>query len=448
MKKIKLITLILIIVLISLISFGGLYLKTDYKFQNILPEYKFGRNLSVSRVIEIVPDETVNTVIKDAEGNIVEEAGENTVTEEVPINSADVLTKDNFEKTKQIVIARLEQMGITDYNIRLNNENGKIVLELENNEVTDLVSIYASKKGDFKIIDEETQEILMNNDDIKLVDVRYGTDQETANVGTSVYLNIEFNKEGAKKLEEVSSKYIKTTDDEGNDTTKNISVMVDDETLVSTYFGEKLTTGSIQLTVGNSSTDNAEIQEYITSAGYMAMLLDNDELPLTYKTESDQYVSSNIVLNNVIPYIVYILIAVSIAIFIVMFIRYKVIGILGATSIVGFVAVLLMILRYTNVTITQEGIIGIIFSVVLDLLLVKLTLNGIKKGKYVKEAIKENYIKYFAYIIPSVIIMAIVFSFINVAGIASLGMILFWGITLIALYNLIITRTMFIIAKK
>ena len=102
MKKIKLITLILIIVLISIISFGGVYLKTDYKFKNVLPEYKLGRNLSASRVIEIVPDETINTVIKDAEGNIVEEAGENTVTEEVPVTIAEVLNKENYKLKKEI----------------------------------------------------------------------------------------------------------------------------------------------------------------------------------------------------------------------------------------------------------------------------------------------------------------------------------------------------------
>jgi len=448
MKKVKLITLILIIILISLISFGGLYLKTDYKFENVLPEYKLGRNLSASRVIEIVPDETVNTIIKDAEGNIVDAEGENTVKEEVPVNSPDILNKENFERTKEIVIDRLEQIGVTDYNIRLNEENGKIILELENNEIADVVSSYISQKGDFSIIDEETKEVLMDNNDIDLVDVRYGADQTGLTSGTNVYLNIEFNNDGAKKLEEISNKYLETTDEEGNDTTKNVTIKVDNETLVTTHFGEKLTTGSIQLTVGSTSTDNEELQEYIKSAGYMAMLLDNEKLPITYQTDSDQYISSNININSVMPYAFYTLIAIVVAVFVIMIIRYKGLGILGAISIIGFTATLLIVLRYTNVTITQEGIIGIVFSIILDLLLVKLILNDIKKEKNVKEAIKENYIKYFAYIIPAVVIMAITFSFTNASQIASLGMIMFWGIALIALYNILITRAMFVIAKN
>lgn len=448
MKKIKLITLILIIILISLISFGGLFLKTDYKFENVLPEYKLGRNLSESRIIEIIPDESVNTVIKDEQGNIVEEKGEKTVSEEVPVNSPEVLNIENYEKTKKIVLARLEQMGVQDYNIRLNEENGKMILELDNSELTDNVSNYISQKGDFKIIEEETKEVLMDNNDIKLVDVRYGADQTGVTSGTNVYLNIEFNKEGTKKLEEISGTYVQTKDEEGNDTTKKVSIMVDDETLVTTYFGEKITTGSIQLTVGNTSSDTEELQDYITSAGYMAMLLDNEKLPITYKTESDQYISSDVQLSDLLPYSVYILIAITLLVFVVMLIRYRGLGILGAFSVVGFVAVLLLVLRYTNVVITLEGMAGIILSIVLDLVLIKLILKDNKKNKNIKEAIKENYKKYFIYLISPALIMAIVFSFINIAGIASLGMTMFWGIALIALYNITITRLMFVNAKK
>ena len=309
------------------------------------------------------------------------------------------------------------------------------------------MSNYISRKGEFLIIEEETKDVLMNNNDLKLVDVRYGVDQTGLTSGTTVYLNIEFNQEGAKKLEEISSKYVQTADEQGNDTTKKVSITVDGEALATTYFGEKLTTGSIQLTVGTNTTDSEEIQKYITSAGYMAMLLDNEKLPITYKTNSDQYISSNITLDNFMSYGIYVLIAIIAAIFVVMTIRYKGLGILGTISIIGYTAVLLLVLRYTNVIITQEGVVGIVFSIILDLLFIKLILNEIKKGKNVKEAIKENYIKYFLNIIPAVIIMAITFSFINVTGIASLGMTLFWGVSLIALYN-IITRAMFIIAKK
>lgn len=445
MKKIKLITLILIIVLLSLISFGGLYLKTDYKLENVVPEYKFGRNLSASRVIEIIPDETVNTVIKDAEGNIVEEAGENTVTEEVPVNSEDILNKENFETTKKIVTKRLEQIGVQDHNIRLNEENGKIVIEIEDGEVADAASVYASQKAHFSIIDEKTEEVLMDNSYIEAVDARYATNQTSDAYGTNVFLNIKFNEDGAKRLEEISNVYVKSTDEEGNDTTKKINIQVDGQVLITTYFTEKIKNGTIQLTVGNTSTDSEELQEYLTNANYMAALLNNGELPINYITDSDQYISANVKLDSIA---LYILIALITLIFILMVAKYKGSGIIGFISVIGYVAVLLLTLRYTDVIITLEGIVGIIFATILDMVFVKALLKEMKKEKNIKEIIKENYIKYFVYIIPVSIIMAVTFSFIEVATIASLGMTTFWGIILIALYNIVITRTMFVIAKS
>ena len=59
----------------------------------------------------------------------------------------------------------------------------------------------------------------MNNDDIKLVNVLYNTQ----NSGTEVYLNIEFNKNGKTKLENVTGTYktINTTTE--NSTAENTS---------------------------------------------------------------------------------------------------------------------------------------------------------------------------------------------------------------------------------
>jgi len=441
MKKIKLTTLILIIILISLISFGGLYLKTDYKFQNVLPEYKLGRNLSESRIIEIIPSQEVNKVIKDAEGNIVAEAGENTVTEEVPVNSQELLNKENFVKTKEIVIKRLEQMGVTDYNISLNEENGKIILKLENSETTDVMSTFSSQKGKFEIIDEETDEVLINGNDIKLVEPVYGSDEK----GTVIYLNIiKLNKSGEEKLEKIKQEL----NGEENSTNKNVVLKVDGETISTSEMKSTMASENIKLKVGESSTNNETLQRYLSNASYMAMLINIGEMPITYKTESDQYISSNIQVKDIMPYAIYSLVAITISIFVVMAIRYKGLGILGTLSVIGFVAALLIVLRYTNVVITLEGIIGIIFSIVLDLLLVKLILKDFKNNKNTKEAIKGNYKKYFAYITTPVAIMAITFSFINVAGIASLGMTMFWGLALIALYNIVITRAMFTIVQK
>ena len=57
----------------------------------------------------------------------------------------------------------------------------------------------------------------------------------------------------------------------------------------------------------------------------------------------------------------------------------------------------------------------------------------------VKEAVKESYKEYFLKLIP-ICISVIVLCFINWTPISSFGMVMFWGIVLIAVYNYIITN--------
>ena len=68
------------------------------------------------------------------------------------------------------------------------------------NENTDSVISNLGTAGKFQILDSETNEVLMNNDDIKAAKVMYGSDPSGATSGTVVYLDIEFDKEGTNKI--------------------------------------------------------------------------------------------------------------------------------------------------------------------------------------------------------------------------------------------------------
>ena len=63
------------------------------------------------------------------------------------------------------------------------------------------------------------------------------------------------------------------------------------------------------------------------------------------------------------------------------------------------------------------------------------------KEKTKKKKIKEVYKEFFVKIIP-ICIATIVFCFAGWDPISSFGMIMFWGIVLIAIYNYIITSTL------
>lgn len=89
-------------------------------------------------------------------------------------------------------------MQVNNYDIRQNLENGTIILELPEDDNTDRTVGQLSLQGKFEIIDKDSNEVLMTNDDLKSVQSRYGT---TSSGTTSIVLNIQFNKEGTENLE-------------------------------------------------------------------------------------------------------------------------------------------------------------------------------------------------------------------------------------------------------
>ena len=95
-------------------------------------------------------------------------------------------------------------------------------------------------------------------------------------------------------------------------------------------------------------------------------------------------------------------------------------------------------LRSTNVVLTIEGFLAIAITLILNYILVTKLVSKTKQEKI--------YIDFFIKIIP-LIITAITFCFIGWMNISSFGMVMFWGIFLIMVYNAIITNSLIKIQK-
>lgn len=473
MKKVKMLTIVFAIILVTIVAVLGIYIPKQNRMENIVKEYSYGMDLKGGRVITLKPDTSNKTVIKDSEGKQVENAtnlsdeeltAKGYTKEEVAYNSSDVLTEENYEKSKRILEERFKSLNIENYEIRLDKQSGNMTITIPENDSTDNIVSNLGTTGKFEIIDSDTNEVLMNNEDIKKSNVMYGSNSNSktaSSSGTIVYLNIEFTKDGAKKLEEISGKYTNTTgnttnttntetNEENNSTTtdstsstaKKITMKIDDETIMSTSFDETLKTGKLQLSVGSSSTDTKTIQGYIAQAQSMATVLDSENMPVKYSVDENQYVLSDITKNdiNTVFYVMSGIVAIAL---IVLVIKYKMQGLLGAISYIGLVAIFSLILRYTNVVITIEGIAGIAITLIMSYIFINKLLAKLK-GKelnktIINSAIKETYKEFFIAIIP-IIIVSITFSFISWEPISSFGMVMFWGIVLIAAYNISISN--------
>lgn len=431
---------ILIILAICLISFVGIFIKDKNQMKNIIPDYLLSANLKGSRVVKLSVDNSTKEITYDSEGNIttdgVDEEGnlkEGYTKKDEKVNPDEVLTKNNYKKVKEIIEKRLNTYGVGEYILRQNIENGEITLELPEDLNTDNIIANLTFLGKFTIEDSQTNEVLLDNKDVKISSAVYGG----TDYGTVVYWKIEFNKEGSKKLEEISKKYISTTDEDGNTTTKTVSIKIDDEQLTSTHFGKTITNGTLQLSVGSATNDNETISSYLEEASRLAALLNAGRMQVKYTTGSNIYLSTstNIDILKICIYVVILLVLISL---VYLCIKYKLNGIFMSISYIGYVASLLIVFRYTNVIITLESLITILSLFAINYMFVTYILNKLKeKNMNIKDIIVKAYIRYTSILIP-VLLMAIAFSFVTWIPISSIGMAIFWGLIIMFIYNYVV----------
>ena len=449
MKTIKIITIILLIVLISMIGFFGIYKQNKNQMSNIVKDYTYAMDINGARTLKL----TLNSE-----------------------NGDDVKTAENYETAKTIIEKRLKKLDVQEYKIGVNEETGEITVQIPENTQTDEIVSNLTTVGKFEIIDSETNDVLLDNSSIKSSKVLYNTTQS----GTSVYLEISFDKNGKNKLEEISKTYVKsennttenttsedtnstdekennteeanTTSENSTSTEKKITMKIDDDEIMSTSFDEAITTGKIQLSVGQASTDSSTVQGYVKQAQNVATVLDSGKLPVKYDVEKNQYVLSNISKQDLI-YVAIAMAVVAIIGIIVLIVKYKTNGLLAGISYIGLSALYLIAIRYTNVTISIDSIFAIGIILILNYIFTNMLLSNIRKmndskvENAVGKSVSETYKKFFMRIIP-ICVVVITFCFANWIPMNSFGMTAFWGIAIIAIYNAIIKNGLLRIKNK
>lgn len=437
-NKVKIITIAFIILLVCLISFVGIYQRELNQMKNILPDYQFGMEFGGARAVRLDVKLGTETRYYDENGNEVEhnhEEGEehseeeNLTEKQVPINSEEVLTSENYAKAKKIIKKRLSGLQVEEYQLR-QDENGNFALEFKEDDNINTYIDTISIQGVFEIKDSQTNEVLLNNSNIK--EARAVT-YTGATGAVTVYLVIDFDEDGKAKLEEISKTYVQTTDEEGNTSTKNVLITIDDETIMNTYFGQTMSTGEIQIPIGSETTSGTVLSTYIREGQRIATILNSGVIPIAYEIGYNNSLTSGISEEQV-----QVMLTVVAIIFVVMIayltIRYKVKGLLAGISWIGFVAVVLLVLRYTNSIITANTLIAIAIVTVFNYIFMNALLHNKEEKRW-----KEIWLHYAILGIPMYII-AIVFSFGTILPISSFGIALFWASATMLIYNSVVTK--------
>ena len=223
---------------------------------------------------------------------------------------------------------------------------------------------------------------------------------------------------------------------------------------MTTSFDEPITDGVMHLSLGQASTDIDTITDNARQAQRMTAIITYGNMPIQYDISSNQYIKADVSeeLTNIVIIGGAIIIAIAL---IFLMIKYKSTGLLSAISYVGLLSILLLIIRYTNVMLSIEGIAGIFIVLILNYIYTNSILSNLNKAiknkkdkelnvkHVINTAIKDISIK----IIP-IFILAIVFSFIGWIPTNSFGMVMFWGLALIIIYNLVVTKNLLKYSKE
>lgn len=465
MKKIlkinKTLIVLGVIILISIISFLGLYEKSNGVWKNLLPDYNLGMELNGYRELHFSLDTTEEEkeVYVDDNGNIlglvedgkeasqdtsitlveedetteseetaVEESEHKKETRTIKANEDYSKTIENFELSKEIIQKRLK--GITDfeYNIRVDNITGDLVLEVPDDDNLSTAEALITSKGKFDIIDYQTGIVLLDGSALSSVAAVSNYEEE----GYQLYLQITLNDNGKEKLSEISKTYVETTNEAGESNIKYIAVRFEGQALLSTYFGEEITNGMLTVPIGNPTTDQDEYNSMVEQANRIVNILNEPELPLQYTLTSDNYIKSEIT-DEIIFTAKIVCALIIVVISAILIVKFKLNGFILSVVSIGYIAITMLLLRCSNVKITLNSIYSLIVCIALNYVFIITLLKKLKEQQlklgYV-QAMKE----YYLLIIP-VIVIAFIFTFISSVAVSSIGMTLFWGIFVGLVYN-------------
>ncbi len=482
-KNLKTIYVTLIIVLIAVVSFIGIYVKEDFKYVNKIPTYQLTKSLGKTIISNLKIDETVNEVKYDENGNVVEDDQEDTentnyeVRQEA-VNKEEIRTVENYKIAKEIIEKRLKDIGLPEYIVRLDEENGNIQIEYENDVNVDAGTYYAAYVGKAEFKDENNN-IILDNNDIKKSEVGYN---QTSSGSYQVYLNLTLNNQGQAKIQELKNnkeEQSENTVNENSVDTQNTTVaeennVAENETsnttesaettetskkAISFYFEDEeigdvaiddiTSKNQIRVNIEEESSNTTTINNNLNEAAVMAIIINSGKMPIKYQIENSQELVTKLN-NNQINIAIYVLIGVFVIISLYQIIKYKKDGIVTVLSNIGIISIFLLLLRYTNVNVGYESFyIAFILEIILAYIDSKI-LNKIKDVKTVEEA-KQGLSKAYKEVIDILVLsvlIAVVFSFVKWAEIASMGMVMFWGIVSIIFGYFVFTRTLLLNNRK
>ena len=323
MKKDNIIKLVICIIIIALISYLSIF------------GFKIG-------------DRTIIKSAKDIKTGL-DISGGVTIVYQAKSDDGSEITQEDLKKSETVIRKRLESKNIFDYIIRSDVSSSQISLEIpaDINDTTKdpleaVEGLDKTAKIEFRSPDGE---VLLSGDDIK--SAKYSEEATDSTGLPSPHVVLTFSDEGAKKFASATESLIG----------KTMAIYLDEDEIMVPNVSEKIESSTAIITMGQGTyaERKSQAEEY-------AMLIDSGTLPFSLKVVSKEFVG---------PYIGQKALEVSIKagivafaiICVIMVVFYRLPGIISVLALTTYVAINLLIMSSTGISLTLPGIAGLILSI-------------------------------------------------------------------------------------
>ena len=215
--------------------------------------------------------------------------------------------------------------------------------------------------------------------------------------------------------------------------TQYIQIKFDGHGLIRTCFKTEIDNGIIQVPLGNATTDATEFNNVYSEVIRIADAINIGKLPNKYVLSSDNYIKASIS-NKEIEYVKVISYVLMGIVSLYLIIRFKLNGLKAAIMSLGYVGLITIIIKYTNIIITLNAAIALLGVIIINYLFINKLLKKVKNGSDVKVAYKHSMKELYVTIVPLCVI-SVIFTFMYSTIISSIGMVIFWGLFIQTIYD-------------
>ena len=259
------------------------------------------------------------------------------------------ISEEDLKKSEAVIRKRLEAKNIFDYIVRSDISNSQISVEIPadiNDQSKDPLSAVEGLDKTAKIEFRDPEgNVVVSGDDIKSAKL---SEDPVDNTGMPTpHVVLTFSDEGQKKFADATEKLVGQT----------ISIYLDTECITAPTVQSKIDANTAIITMGDGTYAEKKVE-----AEQYAMLIDSGTLPFNLNVISKEYVGPYIGQKALEISVMAGLIGFAI-VCLIMIIVYRLPGFVASLSLTAYVAIVLLIMSTTGISLTLPGIAGLILSI-------------------------------------------------------------------------------------